>query len=409
VTLGSPLKLWRNARIATCDGAARLLEGGAMATQGPQIEWVGEEAALPAGLHARVTESVDLGNRWVTPGLIDCHTHLVFAGTRAGELAARLRGESYEDIARRGGGIVSTVRATRAASEQQLIDESAPRLAALAAEGVTTVEIKSGYGLTFEDESKMLRVARRLGDEARMNVRTSLLAAHAVPPEYAGRADEYVDVVARDWLPRLHGAGLVDAVDVFCERIAFSPAQAGRLFEAAEALGVPVRMHAEQLANIGGSQLAARHGALSCDHLEHASREDAAAMARSGTVAVLLPVAFFALGETRKPPITAFREEGVHMAVASDCNPGTAPCASLLLALGMASRVFGLDARERLDSVTKHAARALAIESERGSIAAGFTADFAVWNAASLDELGYWVGYNPCAGTVRAGVASWRA
>jgi imidazolonepropionase len=407
VTSDAALKLWRNARLATCDDRGRVFERGAIVTRGARIAWLGEEGALPAEFQG-IAETTDIAGRWLTPGLIDCHTHLVFAGTRAEEYAARLRGESYEDIARRGGGILTTVRATRATSEQQLVDESAPRLAALRAEGVTTVEIKSGYGLTFEDEAKMLRAARRLAELSAVTVRTTLLAAHAVPPEFAGRADDYVDTIARDWLPRLRGEGLVDAVDVFCERIAFSTAQAERLFAAAEALGLPVKMHAEQLSNIGGTQLAARHRALSCDHLERASNAEAAAMARAGTVAVLLPVAFYCLGETQKPPMAALREHCVPIAIASDCNPGSAPCASLLLALAMAGRTFGLTPAELLAGVTRHAARALAVQTDRGSLAPGMAADFAVWDVASLDELGYWTGFNACRATIREGVASWR-
>jgi imidazolonepropionase len=396
VTAAASVKLWRNARLATGSEPSRVIQHGALATSGDRIEWVGEERALPQEIAGRVSERFDLGGRWVTAGLIDCHTHLVFAGTRSAESAARLRGESYEDIARRGGGILTTVRATRAASEQQLIDESAPRLESLLAEGVTTVEIKSGYALTLEGEAKMLRAARRLAELYPVRVHNTLLAAHTVPAEFAGRADEYIDTVAGNWLPRLHAEGLVDSVDVFCERIAFSTAHAERLFEAARSLSVPVRMHAEQLSNIGATQLAARYRALSCDHLEHASREDVAAMARAGSIAVLLPVAFFCLAEKQKPPVAALREQGVPIAVASDCNPGSAPGASLLLALGMASRSFGLAPEELLDAVTKHAARALGVESKCGRLTPGLSADFAVWNVSSLDELGYWVGFNPC-------------
>ncbi|MGH8133368.1 MAG: imidazolonepropionase, partial [Steroidobacteraceae bacterium] len=328
------LKLWRNARLATCDESRGCIGRGALLTRGARIEWVGEESELPA---ARQTagggepqEVHDLGGAWVTPGLIDCHTHLVFAGTRAGEYAERLRGRSYEEIARAGGGIVSTMRAVRAASEEQLFDESAPRLAALLAEGVTTLEIKSGYGLTLEDEAKMLRVARHLGRAFPVTVRTTLLAAHTVPPEYRGRPAAYIEAIAREWLPALHSQGLVDAVDVFCENIGFDVAQAARLFEAAHALGLPVKMHAEQLSNLGGSLLAARCGALSCDHLEYAGAAEAAALARAGTVAVLLPVAFYCLAEGRKPPLAALRAAGTAVAIASDCNPGSAPGASLL-------------------------------------------------------------------------------
>jgi imidazolonepropionase len=400
------MKLWRNARIATCDAEARTFTQGALLTDGGRIAWVGEERALPADLEPRIAERADLRGRWVTPGLIDSHTHLVFAGTRAAELAARLNGESYEDIARGGGGILTTVRATRAAAESQLVEQSAPRLESLLREGVTTVEIKSGYGLTLDDEAKMLRVARRLGALYPVTVRATMLAAHALPPEFAGRQDEYIDTIAREWLPRLHGDGLLDAVDIFCDRIAFTAAQAERLFTAAGRLGVPVRMHAEQLANIGGTRVAARFRALSCDHLERTDAEDVAAMAAAGTVAVLLPVAYHALGETVKPPVAALRAAGVPMAVATDCNPGSAPGASLLLALAFASRTFGLTPREVLDGVTRNAARALGVGAERGTLAPGMAADFAAWDVESTDELGYWVAYNPCRMTVRAGLVT---
>jgi len=393
------LKLWRNARLATCDREARRIERGALLTRGPLLEWVGDEAALPA---VTAAETHDLNGAWVTPALTDCHTHLVFAGNRAGEYAERLRGRSYADIARAGGGILSTVRAVRASSEQQLFDESAPRLAALTAEGVTTVEIKSGYGLTLEDEAKMLRVARELGRSFPVTVRTTLLAAHTVPPEYLGRADEYVDVIAREWLPALVREGLVDAVDVFCEGIAFSVAQAERLFAAARSLGVPVKMHAEQLSNLGGSRLAARAGALSSDHLEYAGEAEAAALAAAGTAAVLLPVAFYCLADERKPPVAALRQAGAAMAVASDCNPGSAPGTSLLTAMSMATRLFGLTAEEALLGVTQHAARALGLGAQRGALAAGLQADFVVWNVAAVEELGYWIGFNPRRTVVRA-------
>jgi imidazolonepropionase len=294
------------------------------------------------------------------------------------------------------------MRAVRGASEQQLIDESAPRLAALASEGVTTLEVKSGYGLTLADEAKMLRVARSLGRSFPVTVRTTLLAAHTLPPEYQGRADEYLDTVAREWLPELAGQGLVDAVDVFCDRIAFSVAQAGRLFEAARALGLPVKMHAEQLSNLGGTLMAATNGALSCDHLEYAGDAEAAALARSGTVAVLLPVAYYCLAPERKPPMEALRAHRTTLAVASDCNPGSAPCGSLLTAMSMATRLFGLTAEEALFGVTRHAARALGLEYERGALAPGQAADFVVWNVRSIEELGYWIGFNPRRTVVRA-------
>ncbi|HEX4618799.1 MAG TPA: imidazolonepropionase [Steroidobacteraceae bacterium] len=401
------LKLWRNARLATCDAALGVIERGALLTRAGRIEWAGEESALPAALTATgaagAPEPHDLGGGWVTPGLIDCHTHLVFAGNRAAEYAERLRGRSYEEIARAGGGILSTMRAVRAAGEQQLIDESAPRLAALVAEGVTALEVKSGYGLTLEDEAKMLRVARHLGRAFPVTLRTTLLAAHTLPPEYRGRADAYIDTIAREWLPELAAQGLVDAVDVFCESIAFSVPQAQRLFEAARALGLPVKMHAEQLTNLGGTLMAAAEGALSCDHLEYAEQPEAAALARSGTVAVLLPVAFYCLAEGRKPPVAALRAAGAAMALASDCNPGSAPGASLLLAMSMGTRLFGLTAEEALLGVTRHAARALGLEAERGALAPGKAADFVVWNVHSVEELSYWIGFNPRRTVVRAG------
>ena len=400
-----PLKLWRNARLATCDEAGQRIAQGALLTRGERIEWVGEEAALPA---ATPEESHDLAGAWVTPALIDCHTHLVFAGTRAEEYAQRLRGASYEQIARAGGGILSTVRAVRAASEQQLFEESAPRLAALMAEGVTTVEIKSGYGLTLADEAKMLRVARALGRAFPVTVRTTLLAAHTVPPEYRGRADEYIEVIAREWLPALLGEGLIDALDVFCENIAFSVSQAETLFAAARALGVPVKMHAEQLSNLGGTLMAARHGALSCDHLEYAGAAEAAALGAGGPVAVLLPVAFYCLAADRPPPVAALRAAGAAMAVARDSNPGAAPRASLLTAMSMATRLFGLTADEALLGVTRQAARALGLQRERGTLTPGAAADFVVWNVRAPEELGYWIGFNPRRTVVRgAEVLRW--
>jgi imidazolonepropionase len=399
-----PLKLWRNAKLATCDASARRIERGALLTRGTLIEWVGDEAALPAASAAATSTQVnDLGGAWVTPGLIDCHTHLVFAGTRAGEYAERLRGSSYEDIARRGGGILATMRAVRAASAEQLFDESAPRLAALLAEGVTSIEIKSGYGLTLADEAKMLRVARELGRAFPVTVRTTLLAAHTLPPEYAGRADAYIEDIAREWLPALKAEGLVDAVDVFCERIAFSIPQADRLFAAAGTLGIPVKAHAEQLSNQGASLLAARHRALSSDHLEYAGAAEAAALTAAGSVAVLLPVAFYCLGDTHKPPIQALRDANTPLAVASDCNPGSAPGTSLLLAMSMATRLFGLTAEEALLGVTRNAARALGLGAQRGSLAPGQAADFVVWNVGSPEELGYWIGFNPRRSVIRAG------
>jgi imidazolonepropionase len=393
--------LWRDARIATCDARARVFERGAVLSEGGRIAWVGDERNLPAA--AARAEIVDLDGRWLTPGLVDCHTHLVFAGQRAAEFARRTAGESYAGLATEGGGILATVHATRAADEAALYDASRARLESLLAEGVTTVEIKSGYGLALEHEARMLRVARRLGANYPVRVVTSLLAAHALPPEYAGRADAYVDAIVEEWLPALHAEGLVDAVDAYCEGIAFDVAQCERLFAAATARGLPLRLHTEQLSNIGGSQLAARHRAASVDHLEYTTAQDAAALAAAGTVAVLLPVAYYVLAQQQPPPVAALRDAGVPLAVASDCNPGTAPGASLLLALHMARRQFGLGSQEVLLGATRHAARALGLGAVCGALEAGLAADFAIWSIETLDELGYWAGFNPCHAVVVGG------
>lgn len=418
------LTLWKHARIATCDEQSRVFERGALVTRDGAVEWVGDAPDLPAGL--RPDRTIELAGRWVTPGLVDCHTHLVFAGQRAAEFARRSSGASYADIAREGNGILSTVRATRAAHEEALLEQSRPRLQSLLQEGVTTIEIKSGYGLEFATEARMLRVARRLAAEQPVTVSTSLLAAHALPPEFADDADAYIDTIAGDWLPWLlqpqvppgaAGQGprpapestgritgpLVDAVDAYCEDIAFSAAQCERLFAAARGHGLPVRLHAEQLSNIGGSQVAARHAALSCDHLEYASEEDAIALARAGTVAVMLPIAFYVLAERQTPPLAALRRHGVPLAVASDSNPGSAPGASLLLAMNMARRLFGLTSEEVLLGVTRNAARALGLQRQRGALVPGAAADLAVWSIDTLDELGYWVGFNPCSMVVKDG------
>ena len=398
--MSEPLHLWRNARIATCDASMRRIDRGAILTRGAHIEWLGPERELPAVVTP--LETHDLAGSWVTPGLIDCHTHLVFAGTRASEYAERLRGRTYEEIARAGGGILATMRAVRSAPEQQLFDESLPRLTALIGEGVTSVEIKSGYGLSLAGEAKMLRVARALAKVAPVTVRTTLLAAHTLPPEYSGRPDDYIEAIVSHWLPALHDEGLIDAVDVFCETIGFTPAQAGRLFEAAARIGLPVKMHAEQLSNLGGSLLAARFGALSCDHLEHATEREATALAAAGTVAVLLPVAYYCMGGGRPPPVAEFRASGTAMAIATDCNPGSAPSCSLLTALNMATRLFGLTCEEALAGVTRDAARALGLQGERGMLAAGMSADFVAWNIGSPEELGYWLGFNPCRSVIKA-------
>ena len=399
--MAEALTLWRNGHVATCDESMTVFEQGALLTRGSRIEWVGSETALPD--FRTPAEVRDLNGAWVTPGLIDCHTHLVFAGTRAREYAERLKGRTYAEIARSGGGILSTMRAVRSASEQELFDESAPRLQALLAEGVTTIEVKSGYGLTLADEGKMLRVARALQRAFPVTVKTTLLAAHTLPPEYKGRAGDYIQAICDEWLPSLHGAGLVDAVDVFCESIGFDLAQSERLFDAAQALGLPVKMHAEQLSNLGGSQMAARHHALSCDHLEFSTAEDAAALTAAGTVAVLLPVAFYCLAEGHKPPVQAFRAARTPLAVATDCNPGSAPGTSLLLAMSMATRLFGLTSDEALAGVTRNAAQALGELSTRGTLTAGKSADFVIWNIRSVEELSYWIGFNPRRSVVRAG------
>jgi imidazolonepropionase len=399
--MAEALTLWRNGCIATCDESMTVFEQGALLTRGSRIEWVGSETALPD--FRAPAEVRDLNGAWVTPGLIDCHTHLVFAGTRAPEYAERLKGRTYAEIARSGGGILSTMRAVRGASEQELFDESVPRLQALLSEGVTTIEVKSGYGLTLADEGKMLRVARALGRAFPVTVKTTLLAAHSLPPEYKDRAGDYIEAICDVWLPSLHGAGLVDAVDVFCESIGFDLAQSERVFDAAQALGLPVKMHAEQLSNIGGSQMAARHHALSCDHLEFSTAEDAAALAAAGTVAVLLPVAFYCLAEGHKPPVQAFRAAHTPLAIATDCNPGSAPGTSLLLAMSMATRLFGLTSDEALAGVTRHAAQALGELSTRGTLTAGKNADFVIWNIRSVEELSYWIGFNPRRSVVRAG------
>jgi imidazolonepropionase len=398
--------LWTNARIATMAADAAtpygLLPDGALAVEQGRIAWVGPRSEVPADLRRRATEQ-DAQGGLLTPGLVDCHTHLVYGGDRAGEFEARLNGASYEEIARAGGGILSTVRATRAADEASLLRQSLPRLRALLAEGVTTVEIKSGYGLCEEAEARCLRVARRLGELGPVAVRTTYLGAHAVPPEFSGRADDYVDEVCRT-LPRLHAQGLVDAVDAFCETIGFSVAQTRRVFEAARALGLPVKLHAEQLSDSAGAELAAGCGALSCDHLEWLGESGARAMARSGTVAVLLPGAFYFLRETRVPPVALLREHGVPMAISTDCNPGSSPCTSLLLMLNMACTLFRLTPEEALAGVTRNAARALGL-ADRGVLAPGLRADFALWDVRSPAELSYAFGSNPCRATFLQGQA----
>ncbi|KGF80361.1 imidazolonepropionase [Massilia sp. JS1662] len=392
--------LYANARVATLADGYGIIEDGAVAVREGRIAWVGPRAEAP---QAPITH--DCGGLWLTPGLVDCHTHVVYAGNRSDEWEARLNGATYEDIARAGGGIMSTVRATRAASEEALLQASLPRIRALLAEGVTTLEIKSGYGLDLESEAKMLRVARRVGELLPVTVRTTFLGAHALPPEYAGRADDYVDTLCSEMLPALATQGLVDAVDAFCERIGFSHDQTARVFDVARRLGLPVKLHAEQLSDQGGAALVARHGGLSADHLEWLSEEGVAAMARAGTVAVLLPGAYYFLRETRMPPLALLRDAGVPLAVATDCNPGTSPMTSLLLAMNMACTLWRLTPLEALRGVTVNAARALGL-LETGTLEAGKRADFALWDIARPADLAYAIGANPCRGVVRAGV--WR-
>jgi imidazolonepropionase len=380
-----------------------LVENGAVAVEGGRIAWVGPAADLPANWAG--AERLALGGRLATPALVDCHTHLVHGGNRAREFEMRLQGATYEEIARAGGGIVSTVAATREMSEEQLVSSALPRLDALIAEGVATVEVKSGYGLTIEDELKMLRAARRLGEVCQVRVRTSYLAAHAAPPEYKGRADAYVDEVVLPGMEAAQSEGLADAVDGFCEGIAFSPEQIARVFDKARALGLPVKLHAEQLSNLGGAKLAARYGALSADHLEYLDDESITAMAKAGTVAVLLPGAFYTLRETQAPPVAKLREAGVPIAVATDCNPGTSPLSSLLLAVNMACTLFRLTPEEALAGTTREAARALGLGAEIGSLEAGKRAEIAVWNVEHPAELAYRIGFNPLHRLIRGDMA----
>ncbi|WCD80042.1 imidazolonepropionase [Pseudomonas sp. TUM22785] len=383
-------RFWHGCRLATLQGGRySIIEDGALLTDDELIRWVGPLAEAPDTTGA---ERIDLGGAWVTPGLIDCHTHLVFGGDRSAEFEQRLEGVSYAEIAAKGGGIASTVRATREASEDELLASAVTRARQLLRDGVTTLEVKSGYGLDLASERKMLRVARRLAEALPLTVTTTCLAAHALPPEYAGRADDYIERVCTEILPQLAGEGLVDAVDAFCEHLAFSPAQVERVFQAARGLGLPVKLHAEQLSSLHGSSLAARYGALSADHLEYMTEEDAIAMAAAGTVAVLLPGAFYLLRETQLPPIEALRRHGVAMAVASDLNPGTSPALSLRLMLNMACTSFRLTPEEALAGVTLNAARALGLAERCGSLEAGKLADFVAWDIERPAQLAYWLG-----------------
>jgi len=387
--------LYNNAQIATMtsDKPYGLIENGAVAISNGMIKWVGPEKDLPVEFNG-LPEN-DLGGRLLTPALIDCHTHLVYGGSRATEFELRLKGASYEEISRSGGGILSTVTATRITTEEELFSQSLPRLDALLAEGVRTVEIKSGYGLDLETEIKMLRVARKLGMERNVRVKTSFLGAHAIPQEFKGKADAYIDFVCEEILPVVYDENLADAVDGFCEKIAFSTKQISRVFDKATALGLPVKLHAEQLSNLGGAALAANYGALSADHLEYLDESGVQAMAKSGIVAVVLPGAFYTLRETQLPPLNSLRKAGVPLAIATDCNPGSSPLTSILLCMNMACTIFRMTPEEALAGVTRVAAHALGFGSEVGTIEVGKKAEFAVWNVDQPAELAYRMGYNP--------------
>ena len=396
---GEPLiceKLWTNARLATFSTKVAApygaIEDGVIAASGGRILYAGARKDAPEFM---ARETIDCGGRWITPGLIDCHTHLVHGGDRAHEFELRLQGASYEEIARAGGGILSTVKATRAASEAELFASADRRLSALMAEGVTTVEIKSGYGLEQDTELKQLAVAHRIGRERPLRVRTTFLGAHAVPPEFKGRSGAYTDLVAGPMLDAVAAQGLADAVDVFCEGIAFSPEETARVFAAAKAKGLAIKIHAEQLSNLEGAKLAAEMGALSADHLEHLDEAGVIAMAQSGTVAVILPGALYFLRETQKPPIELLRKHGVPIALATDANPGSSPLTSPLLVLNMACTLFRLTPEEALAGLTRHAAQALGLQDEIGTLEAGKACDLAIWDIERPAELAYRIGFNP--------------
>ena len=394
--------LWQHCHIATMAGGKySIIDDAALVTAGSLIEWIGPRSQAPSADYAQVH---DLQGAWVTPGLIDCHTHTVFGGNRSGEFEQRLEGVSYAEIAAKGGGIASTVRATRAASEDELFASAHKRLRSLLRDGVTTVEIKSGYGLDLANERKMLRVARRLGEALPVSVRATCLAAHALPPEYKDRADDYIEHICAQMLPALAAEGLVDAVDAFCEYLAFSTEQVERVFKVAQQLGLPVKLHAEQLSSLHGSSLAARYHALSADHLEFMTEEDAIAMAASGTVAVLLPGAFYFLRETQLPPMEALRKHGVKIAIASDLNPGTSPALSVRLMLNMACTLFRMTPEEALAGATQHAATALGMGDTHGSLEVGKVADFVAWQIDRPADLAYWLGGELDKRVVRHGV-----
>lgn len=395
--------LWINASLVTMDETSGTIQSGAIASKDGKIAWLGAVTDLTDAPEQLATTVHDVQGRCITPGLIDCHTHLVYAGNRCNEFELRLQGATYETIAREGGGIQSTVRATRVASEEELLRQSLRRAQALLATGVTTVEIKSGYGLDLETEMKILRVAKRIGEMLPLTVSLTFLGAHALPPEYKSDPDRYIDVVCKEMLPRLVEEGLVNAVDVFCDKIAFNVAQCERVFQAAQEFGLAVKCHAEQLSDIGASRLAAKYEAVSVDHLEFLSADGVEALAEAGSVAVLLPGAFYFLRETRMPPVELLRRAGVPMAVATDCNPGTSPVTSLLLMLNMACTLFRLTPDEALMGATRNAARALGLEKKLGTLALGMEADFVVWDAGHAAELAYYIGMNPCGRIIKAG------
>jgi len=392
-----PIEIWTRARIATMttDRPYGLIDSGALAREGEKIVWVGESRDRPGDLKSRAREIHDVEGRCITPGLIDCHTHLVYAGNRAGEFEQRLLGATYADIAGQGGGIRATVRATRVARAEELFEQSLPRLRSLMSEGVTAVEIKSGYGLDVETELRMLSVIRRMGETLPVTVVPTYLGAHALPPEFEGKSDAYVDLICTDMIPRIARDRLACAVDAYCETIGFSPAQTERIFQAASDCRMPIRLHAEQFSDQGGAALAARFKALSADHLEYVSEAGVQAMAEAGTVAVLLPGAFYFLRETQVPPIQTFRDKKVPMAVATDCNPGSSPAGSLLLMLNMARTLFRLTPEEALAGATRNAARALRIDKRSGTLETGKNANFVIWDIAHPAELACGIGYRP--------------
>ncbi|MDH3232481.1 MAG: imidazolonepropionase [Alphaproteobacteria bacterium] len=398
--------LFIDCHLATmCQGSAPYgaIEDGAIAVSGDKIAWCGPRADLPRPPDDCADDVRALDGAWVTPGLVDCHTHIVYGGDRAGEFELRLEGASYEEIARAGGGIRSTVEHTRAATEDALVASALRRIADLTAEGVTVAEIKSGYGLNRDDEIKQLRAARRIAKEAPVTVATSFLGAHAVPPEFDGQPDRYIDLVCDDVIPVVAEQGLADAVDVFCEGIGFTADQSERVFQEAQKHGLPVKGHVGQLSDLGGAELAARYGALSCDHLEFISEAGVTAMAKAGTVAVLLPGAYYFLRETHLPPVELFRKHDVALAIATDCNPGSSPATSLLLMMNMGCTLFRLTPEEALAGVTREAARALGLQARFGTLEAGKTADLAIWRIGRPAELSYKIGANPCEAVVKSG------